>query len=212
MAFSFRSCFANCFIFILTVLHIIVLAGSIAAVALIFVIRPNPTFPAGWGFIIVGAVTFLAAVFGVFFSGRFGCCGIHLLLHALSIAGTCATGIIAVVKPDTLVGDMQATIDLDKAHDLVIVEGGIMLALFMLQLVLIILMCCAQSCGCLDVGYEELDSASNAKKAAAEAIKEEQRRARIEATSAHQLAQKMKEKYGMVAGGKNKSDYDIEKR
>ncbi|GJP30419.1 hypothetical protein CLOM_g1385 [Closterium sp. NIES-68] len=209
MAFSFRSCFANCFVFILTVLHIIVLAGSIASVALIFVIRPNPTFPAGWGFIIVGAITFLSGVFGVFFSGRFGCCGIHLLLHALSIAGTCATGIIAVAKPDTLVGDMQPTIALDKAHDLMIVEGGIMLALFTLQLLLMILTCCAQSCGCLDGGYEELDSASAAKKAAADAIKEEQRRARMESTSAHKLAQKMKEKYGMVTG--TKSDYDIEK-
>ncbi|CAI5502497.1 unnamed protein product [Closterium sp. Naga37s-1] len=181
------------------------------AVALIFVIRPIPAL-AGWGFIIVGGITFLAGVFGVFFSGRFGCCGIHIFLHALSIAGTCATGIIAVVKPDTLANDMQPTIDMDKAQSLVLVEGGIMLALFTLQLLLIILTCCAQSCGCLDVGYEELDSASAAKKAAAEAIKEEERRARIESSSAHQLAQKMKEKYGMVAGGgKKKSDYDLEK-
>lgn len=209
MAFSFRGCFANCFQVIVQILNAIVLGGGIAAIALIFVIRPNPTFPAGWGYIATGLITFLSGLFGCIFPGRFGCCGIHLLLHVLSLAGLAVCSIIAIARPGTMTAEFQPTITPAQAMDFVYVEGGIMLALFALQVLLGVLTCCAQSCGCLDRAYEDLDSNSEAKQAAKQQMEEEQRRSRVESTSAHSLAQKMKEKYGKFANPK--SDFEMNK-
>ena len=176
-------------------INLVIFSGAAAAVALMFVMRSNPTFPAGWGFIAVGIITALSGLLGIFFNGRFGCFGIHLLLYLLSLAGTCTSGIILLVKPSTALSAIQPTIVQSQANQFVMIEGILMVGLFVFQLADVFLMWVMQSCDL--VGYSDVaNELSTAKEAARRAREEEERVKRVESSQAHQIAIQMKEKYG----------------
>lgn len=182
-------------------INMLVVAGAITSVVIMFVMQRNPS-GTGWGFVILGGVTFVSGIFGIFSTGQ-GCCfSLHLFLLMISCAGLAVSFLLIFLSQTQVLDSLNNKLSLPDATQLLRVEGAIFAVLFALQLIIILLGCCVQACGCLDY-YEEKEvnaSPANAKRLAKQHAKEEaeaeKRRAKVEASSAHSLAEKMKAKYG----------------
>lgn len=197
---SFKGHVADCSTGFLRFLNIILLLGAVAEIVLVFVMEGNPSFPAGWGFIVVGLVTVASGLCGVVSKGNWGCLGLHLFFTLLSTAGLATSFLVIFVAENKVIRSVGHGNSGINKHDLLLVIAAICAALFCLQIIMIVLYCCVQNCGFVDY-YEDLDGnprfqAQMAKQRAKDEAATNARRSKIEASSAHQLAEKMKAKYG----------------
>eukprot|EP00270_Netrium_digitus_P020264 TRINITY_DN828_c0_g1_i2.p2 TRINITY_DN828_c0_g1~~TRINITY_DN828_c0_g1_i2.p2 ORF type:complete len:210 (+),score=31.57 TRINITY_DN828_c0_g1_i2:129-758(+) len=205
MAKTVLGCICGCMGFICRFLNLLVLGAAGAACALTFVIQRNPSFPAGWGFVCLSAATALSGFFGFFTAGSLtGCFGCHLLFIMVSTAGLCATSIIIFVRKSEVLAAFQPNVSPSDADLFLTIIAGLFLGCFALNILILILSCLVGTCGYSADYYESVDKPKTAKEIAREQRADAKLRAKIESSSAHQLAEKMKKKYGF------NSDYDVE--
>lgn len=117
---GFRGHIAVCSTTLLLILNLLVLAGGIATVVLVFVIEHQPS-RAAWLIVIAGAFTIGSGLIGLCSSTRRGCFTLQLILLAFSVIGLLATAFAIFAKPtqvrnalDKPYYDAQMTITLLK--------------------------------------------------------------------------------------------------
>lgn len=81
---------AVCSTTLLLILNLIVLAGGVASVVILFLIEHQPS-RAGWLIVIAGAFTVASGLIGLCSSTRRGCFTLQLVLLAFSVIGLLAT-------------------------------------------------------------------------------------------------------------------------
>jgi hypothetical protein len=192
---------ANISTWFLRMVNMIIVFVAAATIVIMFIIEHSPSFPAGWGFVVLGCATVVSGIFGAVSSGQMGCFTIHLFCLFISSAGLCASFVIIFLRTSNVVKQLNYKTTKYKATQLLRVEGALFLILFACQMVVLLLACLIQSCGFIDY-YEDLE-ATNAPKSAKQLAKEQaedaKRRSKLESSSAHVLAEKMKKKYGQWA-------------
>eukprot|EP00270_Netrium_digitus_P004515 TRINITY_DN15676_c0_g1_i1.p1 TRINITY_DN15676_c0_g1~~TRINITY_DN15676_c0_g1_i1.p1 ORF type:complete len:211 (+),score=2.45 TRINITY_DN15676_c0_g1_i1:74-706(+) len=187
-------------------LNLIIVAGGLGLIVIIFVLEGSPSFPAGWGFVTLGLLTAISGLFGAVSSGQLGCFGCHLFCLLVSAIGLCGSFIIIFLRLNTVLGNMHPKHSVVTSKQLLRIEGAVCFVLFCSQLVVLLLACLIQSCGFIEF-YEDLDANKSAKEIAKMHQEDELKRAKLEGSTAHRLAEKMKKKYGQWA---RESDYDVE--
>lgn len=178
----------------LRLLNMVVLAGAIGSIVLLFIIKHNPTFPGGWGFVLLGIITGISGLFGAISSGQGGCFGCHLFCMLLSTAGLCASFLIIFLKLNTVLDAIDYDIRRSSAKSFLRAEGALYFIVFCVQLVIFLMACLIQQCGFIDY-YEDLE-AQQVEVTAKQQVAAEKRKEKTEARSSHILAEKMKQKYG----------------
>lgn len=205
---SLKGHVAHCSTGFLRFLNIIVALGAVPMIVVTFVLRPSPT-AAGWGVIIVGILALLAGLIGTCTVNQPGCFHFHLLFVLLSMAGMVAFAVIIFVNTNRMMEILEPTITEPNPYTMIQGIGICCAALVVLQLIILVLTCMVNACGLTDF-YEDLEAANagpSASELARQQREEEARRAKIESTSAHQLAVKMKEKYGQYQP--KEKDFDV---
>ena len=158
----------------LRVVNLIVLAGAVATIVIMFVVSPSPSFPAGWGFILLGIVTIISAIFGTISSGQGGCFTTHLFFLFLSSIGLAAGCVLMLLKLRIVLNAVHNKLSYSDGRQLLRVEGALYFILFCSQIVILMLACLIQTCGFVDY-YEDLEAITpaNARKLAKQHAKEE---------------------------------------
>lgn len=190
---GFKGHIAVCSTTLLLILNLLVLAGGIATVVLVFVIEHQPS-RAAWLIVIAGAFTIGSGLIGLCSSTRRGCFTLQLILLAFSVIGLFATAFAIFSKPS------QVRNSLDKPYysaqttiTLLRILSAVMFVTGCVQVAVLTLGICVNCCDLNDY-YEDIEMTRtmNAK----EAKEAEKRAARREDSKASQLAEQMKEKYG----------------
>lgn len=190
---GFKGHIAVCSTTLLLILNLLVLAGGIAAVVLVFVIEHQPS-RAAWLIVIAGAFTIGSGLIGLCSSTRRGCFTLQLILLAFSVIGLFATAFAIFSKLTQVRNSLdkpyysaQTTITLLKILSAVMFVAGCV------QIAVLTLGICVNCCDLNDY-YEDIEMTRtmNAK----EAKEAEKRASRREDSKASQLAEQMKEKYG----------------
>ncbi|CAI5944932.1 unnamed protein product [Closterium sp. NIES-64] len=172
-------------------LNLIVLAGGVASIVIMLIIRPVPLFPPGWGFILLGALTVASGLLGVVSAARpgffFDC---HVFCLLVSLAGFLASFLVIFLRLDVIVGNLSPAVESGKARQLVSTEGAIYLVLFVTQLVVLLLAAIVQCCGAADYSdaYESISPVR-----ASTRRYEEPRRPRMEARAAPRMPERPSE-------------------
>ncbi|CAI5498818.1 unnamed protein product [Closterium sp. Naga37s-1] len=172
-------------------LNLIVLAGGVASIVIMLIIRPVPLFPPGWGFILLGALTVASGLLGVVSAARpgffFDC---HVFCLLVSLAGFLASFLVIFLRLDVIVGNLGPAVESGKARQLVSTEGAICLVLFVTQLVVLLLAAIVQCCGAADYSdaYESISPVR-----ASTRRYEEPRRPRMEARAAPRMPERPSE-------------------
>eukprot|EP00850_Spirogloea_muscicola_P013813 SM000096S24842 [mRNA] locus=s96:58960:60689:+ [translate_table: standard] len=196
----------------LRLLNLLVVLGGAGSIALIFVLEHSPSFPEGWGFIALGALTVISGIFGCISSGQSGCFGCHMMALLWSAAGLAASFLIIFFKISTALDHLHYKMSEPDARKLVKVEGALFFLLFCGQMVILLLACLIHNCGFVDY-YEDLEAAgaqpSRRDAAAMAKIQHEadRRAAKNNESQAQRLATKMKQKYGKWA---RDGEYDLD--
>jgi len=190
---GFKGHIAVCSTTLLLILNLLVLAGGIASVVLVFVIEHKPSRTA-WLIVIAGAFTIGSGLIGLCSSTRRGCFTLQLILLAFSVIGLFATAFAIFSKPSQVRNSLhnpyysaQTTITLLR------ILSAVMFVTGCVQVAVLTLGICVNCCDLNDY-YEDIEMTRtmNAK----EAKEAEKRAARREDSKASQLAEQMKEKYG----------------
>lgn len=187
-------------------LNMVIIAGGFAAFIIMFVINSDPS-PAGWGFVFLGLFTCISGLFGAISSGQIGCYSCHLFALFISSAGLCASFLVIFLRLDNVLSNLHSKKTPYDAKHLLRIEGAIFFVLFMFQLVVLLLACMVHQCGLLEFN-EDLEAIPSARDTARLQQETDIKRTKVETSSAHRLAEKMKQKYGQWT--KKTSDYDIE--
>lgn len=95
---GFKGHIAVCSTTLLLILNLLVLAGGIASVVLVFLIEHQPSRSA-WLIVIAGAFTIGSGLIGLCSSTRRGCFTLQLILLAFSVIGLFATAFAIFSKP-----------------------------------------------------------------------------------------------------------------
>eukprot|EP00270_Netrium_digitus_P005147 TRINITY_DN1670_c0_g1_i1.p1 TRINITY_DN1670_c0_g1~~TRINITY_DN1670_c0_g1_i1.p1 ORF type:complete len:215 (-),score=35.96 TRINITY_DN1670_c0_g1_i1:224-868(-) len=195
---------------LLRVVNLVVLMAAIACISLSLVMESTPSFPGGWGLLFLSGVTALSGLFGVFSNGSvMGCFGLHLFCLMMSTSGLCAGGVVVLVRTSEVLASMSPQVPPDQARRLLQVLGALFVCIFAVQLVVLLLSCLIHTCGLGEIYDDDLEKPRSAKELAKIEREAAKVKAKIEATSAHQLAEKMKQKY---SGYNQSSDYEVEKK
>lgn len=191
--------FSSCMIWSLRFSSFIVFLAAIAAVALTFAIKVNPSIPAGWGLIALGVVAAVSGILGMCSVGDWGFCGCHLLFSLLSTAGLAVSSAIIFISPSRALDGIKYDNSKSNAKRLLLVVAGLHLMMLVLHLLKFFLSCCIQSCFLNN--YEDLEKQQpSERELAKEQKRAEKQKAKIEGSKAHQVAEEMKEKYGFSGG------------
>lgn len=209
---SLKGHVAACSTGFLRFLNVIVALGAVPLIVLTFMLKPSPTL-AGWGLIVLGGVTILSGLLGTCTVNTLGCFGFHLFFVLISSAGTCAMAIATFVNSTKVMEALSPTLTDPPPLQMVKGLGVVCFFLTCFQLLILIVGCMVNSCGLTDY-YEDLeaDKGQSARELAKQQREAEERRAKIEATSAHQLSVKMKEKYGQwntTTSDAPQSDFEV---
>ncbi|XP_024361400.1 uncharacterized protein [Physcomitrium patens] len=184
---------AVCSTTLLLILNLIVLAGGVASVVILFLIEHQPS-RAGWLIVIAGAFTVASGLIGLCSSTRRGCFTLQLVLLAFSVIGLLATAFAIFFRVT------QVRNALDKpfynpstTKTLLRVLGAVAFCTGCVQVAVLTLGICVNCCDLNDY-YEDIEMtrSMNAK----EAKEVEKRAARREESKSVQLAEQMREKYG----------------
>ena len=143
---SARECGMTLFLIVHFFVHLAIILGAMGATAVVFILRPLPTFPAGWAIVVVDALTAASGTFGLLFVGRFGLFGLHLFCHALSMAGLLSFSLLILIRPDLAVQLLQPVGPPATALRLVVAEGSAMASLLGLQLKSLLLVAMMKWC------------------------------------------------------------------
>lgn len=95
---GFKGHIAVCSTTLLLIMNLLVLAGGIATVVLVFIIEHQPS-RAAWLIVIAGAFTIGSGLIGLCSSTRRGCFTLQLILLAFSVIGLLATAFAIFFKP-----------------------------------------------------------------------------------------------------------------
>jgi hypothetical protein len=190
---GFKGHIAVCSTTLLLILNLLVLAGGIATVVLVFVIEHQPSRTA-WLIIIAGAFTVASGLIGLCSSTRRGCFTLQLILLAFSVIGLLATAFAIFAKPTSVRNALDKPYyTQDTTITLLKVLSAVAFVTGCVQAAVLTLGICVNCCDLNDY-YEDIEMtrSMNAK----EAKEAEKRAARREESKSAQLAEQMKEKYG----------------
>ncbi|KAK4368588.1 hypothetical protein RND71_012380 [Anisodus tanguticus] len=186
-------------IVLISFLNFILLILSAASVAPIVVLKTPPT-SLGWSFLMVSAISLLSCLIG-FYSQLTHCCFItHLSLLLASCIGQ-LLGILALfTKEKSSLSILKSPRDPREAKVLVRLECGVLMAMFVIQLGVLVLTCAVQSCWVRD--YEGLEAEREAwsrkRNQRIAKVQEEsmENATKISEMKAKELDDKIKNKYG----------------
>jgi len=190
---------ADCCVGFLRFMNIIVILGGLLEIVLMFVLEGNPSFPAGWGFIVVGILTVVSGLFGVMSNGTWGCLGCQLFFLLISTAGLATAFLVIFVAENNVLQNLSHGTNVNR-HDILLAVAAICAVLFCLNIFIILFSCFMQNCGFADY-YEDLDgNPMSTARTTRQQVQDERasvrRKEKLESSNAHQLAEKMKAKYG----------------
>ncbi|KAG0601619.1 hypothetical protein M758_11G126400 [Ceratodon purpureus] len=190
---GFKGHIAVCSTTLLLILNLLVLAGGIASVVLLFLIEHQPS-RAAWLIVIAGAFTIASGLIGLCSSTRRGCFTLQLVLLAFSVIGLFATAFAIFFRPTQVRHALDKPFyDASMTTTLLRVLSAVMFVTGVVQVMVLTLGICVNCCDLNDY-YEDIEMtrSMNAK----EAKEAEKRAARREESKSAQLAEQMKEKYG----------------
>ncbi|KAI3447213.1 hypothetical protein Pfo_003878 [Paulownia fortunei] len=144
---------------LLSFFNLILFILSAASLAPIISLKMPPT-SLGWAFLMVSCISFLSSFIGFYSQLTHFCCMTHVsLLLASSIAQL--LGILALfTKEKSSLSMIKSPRDPREAKLLVRLECGVLMAMFVMQL-LVLLLSCAVHC-CWVRGYEDLEAERDA--------------------------------------------------
>ncbi|GJP53278.1 hypothetical protein CLOM_g12450 [Closterium sp. NIES-68] len=170
-------------------LNLIVLAGGVASIIIMLIIRPVPLFPPGWGFMLLGALAIASGMLGVVSAARPGCLfDCHVFCLLVSLAGFLASFLVIFLRLDVIVGNLQPAVEGGKARQLVSTEGALYLVLFVTQLVVLLLAAIVQCCATAGDYSDDYESISPVRGSSRRY--DESRRPRVESRAAHRMPER----------------------
>ncbi|GBG45730.1 hypothetical protein CBR_g85947, partial [Chara braunii] len=190
------------------VLNLLVVAGGIAAIVMVFVIEKTPQSVVGLGLIGVGVVSVVTGMIGVCAASRNSCFGCYLLLAILT-AGALATSALSIyLRPNEVRSRLHPrgnTSDAD-VKQILRIQGGIFAGMFVVSVAGIVLAFFISCCDLVNYNYEDLES-SDRRRTDLQKIREDAKKGvdKKAPSRAAALADKMREKYGKFSdefGGK----------
>ncbi|EFJ35616.1 hypothetical protein SELMODRAFT_405133 [Selaginella moellendorffii] len=175
-------------------LNYFVMIGAIVSVAAIVAIRLSPTW-AGWGFILVAALTFLSGLLGCFPFDS--CFSYHFLALGLSMGGLGSGSLALFIKQELVEQHLKSKRSVDNTRILMRVDAILFMIMLCVQMMVLVLAFIVHHCS-YENFYEDLESknAHRAQELAKVQEEAEARSAKANDSHAAELNRKMREKYG----------------
>ncbi|GMY36443.1 putative membrane lipoprotein [Fagus crenata] len=189
---SFPNLVLSCLNFTLFIL-------SSTSLAPIILLRMPPT-SMGMAFLMVSCVSMLSSFVGFYSQLTHFCFITHMLLLLGSVIGQLLSILALFTKEQSSLSLLKSTRDPKEAKLLVRLECGVLMAMFLMQLVVLVLSCAVHSCWLREYEGLEAEREAMARKRSRRIAKVQEESmanaAKISDVKAKELDEKMKSKYG----------------
>ncbi|GAQ81794.1 hypothetical protein KFL_000910140 [Klebsormidium nitens] len=147
---------------LLRILNALIVISGILLIVLVFALAKTPTWITGWGFIVLGIVTIVIGLTGLFVKPRksYGMFAVHAILLPIGCVGLFATAMVTFADTSKMAARLNGTghyhISRNQARSL----AWFMIAVCALEAVAFVLACMVYSCQRAPLPVDKIDPAT----------------------------------------------------